>query len=171
MTEPMVSVALAGAAAALMVGYWVFCRRVSLRHRVRAAELLDSYFRDETISESDKDAAHFTYRWARHWHFLPLMTVAGLVLLPLMVLSGRDAARKQTDGRKEIMDSVMMMYVTRNPLTSFVCMQVMFVTLAFTGIIALLSDRLKAIPNPSPSLVLGSMVEKAAGSHLLHHAH
>lgn len=169
MTDPMVSFALAGAAAALMVGYWIFCRKVSLRHRQKAAALLDSYFQDENVQESDKDSVYFIYRWARHWHFLPLMTITGLVMLPALMLSGKDFARKQSEKHKEIMDSVMMMYITRNPLSAFACLQLMFLVLAVFGIVGLLSDRLKAIP--SPSLMVSSMASKAAHSHLTHHAH
>ncbi|WP_417786728.1 hypothetical protein [Stutzerimonas xanthomarina] len=169
MTDPMVSFALAGAAAALMVGYWIFCRRVSLRHRQKAAVLLDSYFQDDNVSETDKSSVYFTYRWASHWHFLPLMTLGGLIVLPIMVLSGSDFGRKQSEKHREIMDSVMMMYVTRNPLTSVVCLQAMFLVMAIFGIVGLLSDRLKAIP--SPSQMVSSMASKAAHSHLTHHAH
>lgn len=168
MTDPMVF-ALAGAAAALMVGYWIFCRRVSLRHRQKAATLLDSYFKDENVSESDKDSAYFTYRWARHWHFLPFMTVAGLIVLPVMVLAAKDVGRMQSETQKEIMDSVMMMYITRNPFTAVICLQVMFLVLAIFGIVGLLFDRLKAIP--SPSAMVSSMASRAAHSHLAHHAH
>ena len=168
MTDP-ISIALAAATAAGVVVYWAFCRRVSLRHREKAAELLGTYFQDESVSKSDKDSIYFTYRWASNWTFLPVVAVGGVLVMPFMLLSGKAISRKQSESHTEIMDSIMKMYITRNPITAVVCFQAIFIQLALFGIIGLLFDRLKAIP--TPSMIVSSMATKAAHSPLGHHAH
>lgn len=168
MTDAMLPFALAAAGAAAIVAYWIFCRRVSLRHREKAAALIEAYFADDSVPERDIESIYFTYRVAGHWVFLPLATLFAPLVMLVALVRGGAPMRRESERHSEIMDALVMMYMTRNPLTSLVCMQVIFVSLACLGIVGLLFDRIKAIP--SPSMAISSMASTAAHTSLAHHA-
>jgi hypothetical protein len=137
------------ASALLIVMYWIVCRRRSLIHREKAADLLVAFFEKRGVSERDKDAAEFFYRFAGYWFFLPFMTI-----LALPVIVGRTLSKRMisTDGGKEkdlISDQVMRMYMFRNPITGATCLLVFFVIATTTMLLGLFANRLRAMPSPS----------------------
>lgn len=147
----MTAIFFALVSAAAVILYWVSCRRAALKHQEKVAELLESYFEDHKVSEGDRDSAYWTYRFARSWFFMPAMTVIAPIWLAASILIRGPGyvARKPTEKHQEIIDSLVKMYVAKNPLTSMVCLPVLLVAIAFLSVIGLASNRLKSIPTPA----------------------
>ncbi|PAA31742.1 hypothetical protein CJU73_01535 [Pseudomonas fragi] len=152
--------------AALIVAYWVVCRRRSLVYRERAAELLVDYFGKHGVTDSEKDGAEWFYLSGRRWLFMPLMTILAFPVILRSVLAKRQAPQMSKD-RMNITDAVMKMYLTRNPLTGTICLMVFFVTALLAQFIGLLVNRVRTVPNPSAIYVTTSKVYP----HFKRHAH
>ncbi|WP_460067540.1 hypothetical protein [Pseudomonas sp. H1_G08] len=144
----MSTIILALICAFAVILYWVSCRNASLKHQEKVAELLEKYFEDHKVSEDDRDSAYWTYRFARLWIFMPAMTLVAPVWLALSILirGAGHVPRKPSAQHSEIIDSIVKMYVTKNPLTSLVCMPVFLFSVAVLSIIGLVTNRMKAIP-------------------------
>lgn len=144
----MFSILFAAGFAALMMVYWVFCRRVSLVHRANAARLLEEFFASEDEAESEKATIYWTYKWTRYWLFLPVMMLLAPLVLVVMVVSGDSpGTTRNSEKYNEIMESLMKMYMTRNPLTSMICAIPVVISFAIAVTIGLLLNRLKTIPS------------------------
>lgn len=146
MTEAILSIA----AAALVIGYWIMCRRVALGHQKRVGQLLVEYFAREDVSDADKDAAYTVYSGARHWLAMPLMTLAAAPMILLAVFAGKIESLGRADTeRNDIMDTSVQMYITRNPITSIACMFLVFTFLSVVTPFGFLFNTIKSIPSPS----------------------
>jgi hypothetical protein len=139
---------LSFAAAALVVAYWVICRRRSLVHREKAADLLVAFFEKKGVSEDDKDSAETFYRLAKSWAFLPAATICAFPVILLRMLSKQEV-REISKERREISDEVMKMYMLRHPLTGTLSLFLFSVMALCALFIGLLANRLRTIPNPS----------------------
>lgn len=135
--------------AMLIVVYWIVCRRRSLAHREKAADLLVEYFDKKGVSEKDKDAAHFFYRFATSWFFMPLMTVLAFPVILGKTLSKRSATGDGAKDKDLIIDEMMKMYMFRNPITGAVCFLAFFVMVSAALLLGLFANRLRSIPSPS----------------------
>lgn len=147
----MTAILFALISAGAVILYWVSCRKAALKHQEKIAVLLESYFEDHKVSEEDRDSAYWTYRFARSWFFMPAMTIVAPAWLAVSILvrgSGY-TAKKPSALHSEIIDTIVKMYVAKNPLTSMVCMPVFLVAVAFLSIIGLVFNRLKSIPTPA----------------------
>ncbi|WP_325436022.1 hypothetical protein [Pseudomonas nitroreducens] len=131
-----------------IVGYWVVCRRRSLVYRERAAELLVAYFEKKGVSEEDKNSAERFYMGARHWSFLPVATALAFPVILWLVLSKKVSTARDRD-RMEITDSVMKMYLSRNPLTGSLSLVAFFTIALVAQFIGLMINRVRAIPSPA----------------------
>jgi len=147
----MTAIIFALISAAAVILYWVSCRRAALKHQEKVADLLDSYFEDHKVSDDDRDSAYWTYRFARSWFFMPAMTIVAPIWLAASILIRGPgyAPRKPTALHSEIVDTIVKMYVAKNPLTAMVCLPVLLVAVAVLSIIGLVSNRLKSIPTPA----------------------
>ncbi len=144
----MGTIILALISAFAVILYWVSCRKAALKHQEKVAELLEKYFEDHKVSEEDRDSAYWTYRFARFWAFVPVMTIVTPIWLALsIVLRGAGhVAKKPNAQHSEIIDSIVKMYVAKNPLTSMICMPVLLFSVAVLSIIGMVTNRMKAIP-------------------------
>jgi hypothetical protein len=152
--------------ATLIVAYWVVCRRRSLVYRDRAADLLVEYFGKHGVTDAEKDAAEKFYMNARFWLFLPIMTVLAFPVILVSILA-KNPNSTMSKERMAITDSVMKMYLTRNPLTGTICLMVFFVTALLAMFIGLLINRVRVIPNPAAIYMTTSKVYP----HFKRHAH
>lgn len=152
--------------AALIVAYWVVCRRRSLVYRERAAGLLVEHFGKSGVAETEKDALEWFYLSARWWLFMPIMTILAFPVILRSVLSKKQTAQ-MTKERMAITDAVMKMYLTRNPLTGTACLMVFFVVALTAQLIGLLANRVRTVPNPAAIYMTTSKVYP----HFKRHAH
>ncbi|TDV54657.1 hypothetical protein EC919_104396 [Pseudomonas graminis] len=157
------------ASAALIVVYWIVCRRRSLVHRENAAGLLVEYFEKKGVSEKDKDAATFFYRFATSWGFLPLMTILAIPVILGGTLFNRPLTSEGGKEKDRIIDESMKMYMFRNPITGAACFLVFFVLASVAMLLGLFANRLRSIP--SPSAVYMTTAAKVDVHPLRRHAH
>lgn len=152
--------------AALIVSYWVVCRRRSLVYRERAADLLAEYFKKHGTAEIEKNGAERFYLNARFWLFLPVITVLAFPMILISVLSKNPAVSISKE-RMAVTDAVMKMYLTRNPLTGTICLMAFFATALIAQLIGLLINRVRAVPSPAAIY----MATFKAYPHFKRHAH
>lgn len=156
-------------AAAAVVVYWAFCRRSSLKHRAKAVQLIEAYFQDEANSAADKESIYLAYLTARHWVFLPIMMLfTPFVMLVMIFFTDGDLAppRLHSDSYDEVMESLLKMYMTRNPITATACLAVIATSVVMVLPLGLLLNRIKSIP--SLIGIFGSVVSRATKSKLAH---
>ena len=168
MNETM-QIFLGGASAFLVVLYWTACRRISLRYRTRAADLIEKYFARDDVSDESVSAIHITYRSAQYWKFLPIMALFSPLVLIIALITGRGPGERQSEEHAAILDAIMRMYISRNPLTSMLCSYFVFVVTAPILVIALMLERIKSIPNPLR--IYGLAAARFAAKHHLAHNH
>lgn len=135
--------------ALLIVAYWIVCRRRSLIHREKAANLLVEYFNKKGVSEKDKDAAEFFYLFATRWFFMPLMTVMAIPVILAKTLSKRSSGPETSKDKDLIIDEMLKMYMFRNPITGAVCFLAFFVIVSVAMLMGLFANRMRSIPSPS----------------------
>lgn len=136
--------------AAAIVLYWMLCRKRSLAAQGRAVELLCELYADESISDSDKSTAHANYLLVQRWWYVPFLVVVMPFFLLFSLVFHRKGLPNPGAGpskHQAAMDSLVMIYLTRNPITA---------TLSFTAIvlmavpvilIAVLLNRLNSLPS------------------------
>ncbi|KAB0509648.1 hypothetical protein [Pseudomonas moorei] len=140
---------IAFASALLIVMYWFVCRRRSLVHREKAADLLVAFFDKKGVSESDKDTAYFFFSFATSWFFLPFMTVLAIPVILGRTLSNRPLNSESGKEKDLVTDEIMKMYMFRNPITGAVCFLAFFVMASVAMLLGLFANRLRSIPSPS----------------------
>ncbi|BBP60389.1 hypothetical protein [Pseudomonas sp. St316] len=145
----MIHTLIALASALLIVAYWIVCRRRSLVHREKAADLLVEYFSRKGVSEEDKDAAEFFYLFATRWFFMPLLTVMAIPVILGKTLSKRSTIAEGGKDKDLIIDEMLKMYMFRNPITGAVCFLAFFVIVSAAMLLGLFANRMRAIPTPS----------------------
>lgn len=166
------TILLAFVVAAVVAGYWTQCRRVSLKHRNAAVDLLEPYMSNEAASWKDREALYATYRMARHWFFLPVMMLVVPVFLVVVILANKEeelSSKRRLAEHALIMDTIMKMYFTRHPITSMVSLFVIFASISIFLPIGLLLNRIKSIPNLFA--IFSAVAGKAPHSHRDAHAH
>lgn len=144
----MSTIVLALISAFAVILYWLSCRKAALKHQERVADLLEQYFNDHQVSELDRESAYWTYRFGRLWIFMPAMTLIAPIWLALSILirGAGYTAKKLNAQHSEIIDSIIKMYVAKNPLTSMICMPIFLFSVAVLSIIGLVTNRMKTIP-------------------------
>lgn len=152
--------------ASLIVAYWVVCRRRSLVYRERAADLLVEYFERHDTNEAAKNGAERFYMNARHWLFMPVITVLAFPVILFSVLAKNPSVSISKE-RMAITDATMKMYLTRNPLTGTICLMAFFATALIAQFIGLLINRVRAVPSPAAIYMTTSKVYP----HFKRHAH
>lgn len=152
-----------------IVAYWVVCRRRSLVYRERAADLLVEYFEKHATNEAAKNGAERFYMNARHWLFMPVITVLAFPVILVSVLAKNPAVSigSISKERMAITDAAMKMYLTRNPLTGTICLMAFFATALIAQFIGLLINRVRAVPSPAAIY----MTTSKAYPHFKRHAH
>lgn len=154
--------------AATLVLYWSYCRRVSLKHREKASDMIAAFINDDEISEKEKESIYWSYMASRHWLFMPAMAVVTPIVLACMLITRGPEAESiyYSDQYNKIMDSLMKMYITRNPATGIICMIVTFSAIAISAAIGMLLNRMRSIP--SIESVYGSVATRASHADVKH---
>lgn len=158
----MIETLLPGVCAAVVLAYWSLCRRSALRHQQKTVELIEAYLENVNVHDIDKESMYWTYRLARTWFFMPAMALLSpFIMLPMLNSdTASQAFDKKGNGFDEIMECMVKMYVTRNPLTAMLSLTVLFVTFAVILPIGLLLNRVKHIP--SLPMVFGAAASKVS---------
>lgn len=109
---------------AAIVFYWVCCRKAGLAKQVQAVEAFEAYCEDSDNPESSAETLYRTYRFARHWAFMPLLSLTmPFVLLWSLFTKGSvlpdSSARTMGSQFGKTFSLIMDMYVRRHPITSF----------------------------------------------------
>lgn len=162
------NIALALLIAGGIASYWFFCRHASLKHREKAASLIDAFMNDESASSREKDNIYWSYMSARHWFFMPCMALLTPIAMIAMIAtdSARAESMKNSPQYDEIMDSIIKMYITRNPLIGAASLVATFISIAVAVPIGMVLNRIRTIP--SVSTVYGSVAAKASHSDIRH---
>jgi hypothetical protein len=150
--------------AAIIVLYWVWCRRSALVHQARLGDLLVSYFDRDDVSESDKDAAYWTYSFSRTWFFMPAMAILSVFAFLYAIIADRlDSSLaniKRDDSRDEIMDVAIKMYMARNPISFILFMAGSLSIIGMMLPFGFIFRGLKSIP--SPASVYSAIADRAS---------
>lgn len=147
MTAPIL-LALIGSV--VMVFYWMLCRQRSLVVQSKAVEMLKDFYADETQNEKAKHIAHSNYKLAQRWWYFPILVVIVPVMVPVIMLFDRQGLTPDGgNGQKvkEIMDCLVMIYVTRNPITATLCMTSIIIATLPAILLGVLLNRLRTVPS------------------------
>lgn len=163
----------AAMACVTVAGYWLFCRKNALKHQLKAADLIEQYFADETISDKEKIKMYTNYRIMRSWFALPGMMLVGPIFIVVALATGKFKAESfSTENSKEfndVFDSLMKMYVARNPLTSAAVMSFLGLILTISMVIGVVLN--KVIQFPSFGAISSAMLAKYLSFKSGRHAH
>lgn len=158
---------LLGATCAIgVVLYWKVCSIRALAMQEIAVGRLQELYEDADIADSEKASAHFTYRMARHWWFMPVvLLIAPFVLAFAILFDQRNiSAAGKPDGQGSAMDAVVLMYFSKNPLTSAFSGAAMILILIPFMLVGLFLDKIKSIPTLVGAITL--IAAKAAPDQL-----
>lgn len=134
--------------AALIYAYWIRCRRAALKHQTKAVRLIELFLEDDSVNEKDKDIAYGMYFMARRWIFMPIMAIAVPLVFVIGIIRGdMDSRMAGQDRRQQIMDSIMQMYMTKNPLTTIICMVMILSTLMVLVPVGIVLNRIRSMPS------------------------
>lgn len=136
--------------AAAVIPYWMLCRKRSLPIQARAVELLTDLYADESVSDKEKLTAHFNYLMVQRWYYLPfLVVVMPFFLIFSLIFSrkGLPAPADDSTKHRDAMDSVVMIYLTRNPITAALSFTVIILMAMPVVLVALLLNRIKRLPS------------------------
>lgn len=168
----MMGIFFGALAAAAIILYWVQCRRSALIHQSRLADLLVAYFEKDDVSESDKEAAYWTYNFSRMWIFMPAMAVISVGAFLFAIVAGRldsDVETIKSNGaRNEIMDTALKMYMAKNPLTFIIFMAGSLSLIGMMLPFGFIFRGLKSIPSPAS---IYSAIAAKASHPVRRHAH
>ncbi|HDX5736679.1 TPA: hypothetical protein SJ157_000278 [Yersinia enterocolitica] len=153
----MMNVFLAAALALALVAYWYLCRNRALKLQKKAADLMEKYFKSADVLEKEKESIYLSYRLTRHWWFLPFAAFMTPIIMfyaiitqrnVLDVTTSKEKVRKQRE-HDEIFDLLMRMYISKNPLTSFICITYIGISFAVALPIGFMLNRLTSLPEIS----------------------
>ncbi|HCM9478429.1 TPA: hypothetical protein ACKFV5_000103 [Enterobacter roggenkampii] len=163
----------AAVACVAVAGYWLFCRKNALKHQQKAAGLIEQYFADEAISDKEKIKMYTNYRMMRSWFALPGLMLVGPIFIIVAIATGKFKAESfSTENSKEfnnVFDSLMKMYVARNPLTSAAVMSFMGLVFAISMVIGIMLN--KVIQFPTYGAISSAMLSKYLSLKSGRHAH
>lgn len=147
----MVEYIVAAAFAAMTIGYWLLCRSRSLPLRERASALVAQYIERDDVSEKEAQSAYGTYCSVTKFWFLPLAVIVSIPLVPYVTLIRGDD-EPSTPERRKILEACMLAQLVRNPITSVLCLSLIFVWTAIFVTGGLLTRRLTTFPSLSQML-------------------
>ncbi|MEZ2602869.1 hypothetical protein [Kluyvera intermedia] len=163
----------AAAACVTIAGYWLFCRKNAIKHQQKAAELIEQYLADEALPEKEKMKMYTNYHLMRSWFALPGMLLMGPLFIVIALASGKFKADSiVSDNSKEfseVYDSLMKMYVAKNPITSAAVMSVMGLFFALSFVVGIVLN--KVIKFPSYAAISSAMLAKYLSFRARRHAH
>jgi hypothetical protein len=136
--------------AAATVLYWMLCRKRSLAVQTRAVDLLSELYADDSVTDKEKQTAHYNYLMTQRWWYLPfLVAVAPFVLAFTLIFNRKGLPKPSDDSPKmrEVMDCLVMIYLTRNPITAAVCMTTITLMALPVILVGLLLNRIKSLPS------------------------
>lgn len=146
----IISVLVGLLASVATVFYWMLCRKRSLAMQARAVEMLEAFYADDTQNDKAKQIAHANYRLAQRWWYFPMLVVIVPVLVPAIMLFDRQGlAPDGSNGTKmkELMDCLVMIYVSRNPIIATLCMSSIIIATLPAILLGVLLNRVRTIPS------------------------
>ncbi|MDF5856616.1 hypothetical protein P4209_29890 [Pseudomonas aeruginosa] len=150
-----------------VVLYWAICRKASLKHRDRSADLVVKYLESEERSEHEKEAVVLLYKGMTTWVFMPMMALLTPFAMIVMIVRSRDEDWKpKATEQNDILDALMKTYITRNPITSVICLAVIGVSMALLLVVGIAFNRIKQTPTLGG--IYGTILSNAPNSKHLH---
>lgn len=150
-----------------VVLYWAICRKASLKHRERSADLVAKYLESEERSEHEKEAVVLLYKGMTTWVFMPMMALLTPFAMIVMIVRSRDEDWKpKATEQNDILDALMKTYITRNPITSVICLAVIGVSMALLLVVGIAFNRIKQTPTLGG--IYGTILSNAPNSKHLH---
>ncbi|WP_395504754.1 hypothetical protein [Ectopseudomonas hydrolytica] len=144
----IVDILLGSACAVGLIIYWKVCSIRALAMQEIAVSRLEKLYDDADTEHSEKASAHFTYRMARHWWFMPAVFLMAPFVLAFAILFDQRSisAAKKLEGHGSAMDAIVLMYFSKNPLTAAFSGAGMVLILIPFMLIGLFLDKVKSIP-------------------------
>lgn len=139
--------------------YWLLCRKNSLRHRQRVAELLEQAYQSEALSDKEADILHTMFRMARHWFFMPLFAVTTPAFLLIELITSKGSlsfAPRHSDQFQTVMDGVVAMAFSRNPCISAVSISTSLVFIMAFSVVGFMLQRISSLPSLAQLFELGA---------------
>lgn len=157
----MLDFILAALAAAGLMVYWTACRKASLQHREKAAELIEQYYQSKATA-LEKESIYGIYMTARRWIFLPSIVLVAPIFIIVDAFRHKSPTRRTNSKEFDrIMDSVMSMYIARNPITGIVCLLTTIIMLLVTLPAAILINHTWSLSKVSLTDFYGSIASRA----------
>ena len=149
----MMSWFYATAICAAVFAYWVFCRNNALKHQEEAADLLEKYLTDESISEREKSKMYFNYRLFRFWFALPLVFILAPFFIVYAFMSKKfipeDMSKENSKEFQSVFDVLMKMYIAKNPIVSTISLSFFGVLYAALSVIGTVLNNASKMPSAS----------------------
>lgn len=155
----MITAFLSAIAAFVLLAYWTACRKASLAYQAKAVNLMEQYFKSESVTENEIRTLYWAYRLARSWFFMPLLVLFAPFVLAGQVFLREPSSQKRSARTKEhieIMDNIMFMSIVKSPLLSISCLAGVYLSVSMILLVGLIFRKLTSMPS------LASMVELLA---------
>lgn len=163
----MLEVIVGAIAAVAVMAWWVLCRKRSLPHLERAAELIEAFYASEAV-DREKEGIYWTFKASQQWLFMPLMTLCTPFIIFWMLTSKPETleAAATSDDYRTIMEELVKLYITRNPVTGAICMTLTMLLIGISASLGLMLNRLKTMPTLIG--LYGSATVKATQTSIIH---
>ncbi|WP_313048740.1 hypothetical protein [Atlantibacter subterraneus] len=158
----MMSWIYAAAICAAVVAYWIVCRKNALKHQEKAVQLIEAYFADDSVSDSEKSKMYVNYVLLKKWFALPLLFVVAPFFITIAFISKKysfeDFGKTNSPEFEEVFKSLMEMNIVRNPLISALFMSMFGVLYAIVMVIGVVMNKASKIP--SYTMLASTLVAK-----------
>lgn len=159
----ILTIFLAISLASVIIAYWVLCRRNAFKYQTNAAKLIATYFKDDQVSEKDKDAIYSGYLLMRKCYSLPLAAVLTPVMLIWMLIKNGKLDVSATPRTKQklynqIFDQLLKMAITKNPITAVLSIAFIGVSFALIVPLGIVFNRVNSMPTLEGMATLYSKV-------------
>ncbi len=161
----MTEFVVASLLAALTVGYWALCRHRSLPLRERASQLVVEYVERDDVAEADARSMFGVYSVSTKFWFLPIAMIVAVPLMPILALIGKPDDKPTPADKRRIMVSCLLFHIVRNPITSVVCLSLIFVWTAIFVAVGLLTRRISSVPSLNQFLDVFSLLKPTRDKH------
>ncbi|WLS77386.1 hypothetical protein Q3V30_12915 [Erwinia pyri] len=159
----IINLIMALALALAVVSYWVLCRRRALKYQAIAADILEKYFADRSVTDADKDSMLLNYKISRRWYSLPFFALITPFLLAYMIVTkGKIDSKPKVKSNQKLYDAgfdqCLKMAISKNPILSILSMAFIGVCFAIAIPVGLIFNRLSSLPTPAGIANLFSII-------------
>lgn len=143
----MLEVIVGTTAALAVTAWWAICRKRSLSHLEKAADLIEAFYASDAV-EREKEGIYWSFKAAQQWLFMPLMTLCTPFIIFWMLTTKPEklAAADTSEAYKAIMEELIKLYVTRNPITGAISMTCSMLLIGLAASLGLMLNRLRTMP-------------------------